>query len=156
METLPRCRKGLRSFLKDLLNKQIPPSIDCESVIIDWELPLNLSSAISNILIAQSSSKENRIIALRTAKSHLEKHRYELSHNPHNEKCESSSMIDHPDHYAKGRKYEPIEVIEDWNLGFHTGNALKYISRIGRKDDAILDIDKSIWYLDREILNCSK
>lgn len=27
-------------------------------------------------------------------------------------------MVNHPAHYAEGRKYEPIAVIEDWNLNF--------------------------------------
>lgn len=68
--------------------------------------------------------------------------------------------IDHPAHYAQGRKYEPIDVIEDWELGFSLGNAVKYISRAGRKQDyaeqdqlikTIEDLKKSAWYLNREI-----
>lgn len=59
--------------------------------------------------------------------------------------------IDHPDHYAKGRKFEPIDVIEDWELGFCLGNAIKYISRAGRKDDCLNDLLKAKWYLEREI-----
>ena len=47
--------------------------------------------------------------------------------------------------------FEPIDVIEDWNLGFNLGNAVKYISRAGRKDDVITDLEKARWYLDREI-----
>ena len=60
-------------------------------------------------------------------------------------------MVNHPDHYKGERKYEPIDVIEDWGLGFCDGNALKYISRLGRKDPnkTIEDIDKAIWYLNR-------
>lgn len=64
--------------------------------------------------------------------------------------------IDHPDHYAEGRKYEPIEVIEDWQLGFCLGNALKYISRAGRKTDDIEDLKKAIWYIDRHISSLLK
>lgn len=60
-------------------------------------------------------------------------------------------MINHPDHYAKGRKFEPIDVIEDWELGFHLGNALKYISRAGRKENYLDDLKKAVWYLEREI-----
>lgn len=68
--------------------------------------------------------------------------------------------INHPAHYAQGRKYEPIDVIEDWELGFSLGNAIKYISRAGRKQDyaeqdqlikTIEDLKKSAWYLNREI-----
>lgn len=59
--------------------------------------------------------------------------------------------INHPKHYCEGRKYEPIEVIEDWGLGMHAGNAVKYISRAGRKGDAIEDLEKARWYVDRYI-----
>lgn len=59
--------------------------------------------------------------------------------------------VDHPDHYVKGRQYEAIDVIEDWELGFHLGNALKYISRAGRKGDYLEDLKKAVWYLEREI-----
>ena len=57
----------------------------------------------------------------------------------------------HPSHYCEGRKYEPIDVIEDWNLGFLTGNALKYISRAGRKNDELEDLEKAVFYLNRRI-----
>ena len=59
--------------------------------------------------------------------------------------------VNHPSHYAEGRKYEPIDVIEDWELGFNLGNTVKYISRAGRKDDIVQDLEKAAWYLNREI-----
>lgn len=58
------------------------------------------------------------------------------------------SAVDHPPHYTKGG-IEAIDVIEAWGLGFHLGNALKYIARAGRKGDAREDIAKAIWYLSR-------
>tara|TARA_E500000305_G_scaffold38495_1_gene29522 strand:+ start:8441 stop:8695 length:255 start_codon:yes stop_codon:yes gene_type:complete len=57
--------------------------------------------------------------------------------------------VDGPDHYIRGRMYEPVKVIEDWGLNYHLGNALKYISRAGRKNDSDQDISKAIWYLGR-------
>lgn len=61
--------------------------------------------------------------------------------------------INHPSHYTEGRKYETIEVIEDWGLSYRLGNAVKYISRAGRKDPAktVEDLRKSLWYIEREI-----
>lgn len=59
--------------------------------------------------------------------------------------------ISHPAHYAEGRDFEPIDVINDWDLNFNLGNAVKYISRAGRKDLAIEDLEKARWYLDYEI-----
>lgn len=62
-----------------------------------------------------------------------------------------SDPINHPSHYTFG-KYEVIDVIEDWGLGFHLGCAVKYISRAGRKtDDARQDLQKARWYLEREL-----
>lgn len=61
------------------------------------------------------------------------------------------SAVDHPPHYSEGREIEPIEVIMDWKLGFCLGNAIKYIGRAGRKGDALEDLRKAVWYLEREI-----
>ena len=59
--------------------------------------------------------------------------------------------VNKPSHYAEGRKYETIDVIEDWELSYRLGNAVKYISRAGRKNDAVEDLKKAEWYLQREI-----
>ena len=58
--------------------------------------------------------------------------------------------INHPAHYNSG-KYEVIDVIEDWNLGFHLGNVVKYVARAGKKNDELEDLKKARWYLDRKI-----
>lgn len=62
------------------------------------------------------------------------------------------SAIDHPAHYGGDGIYEAIKVIEAWELGFHLGNTVKYISRAGKKDDAVQDLKKARWYLDRKIM----
>lgn len=56
--------------------------------------------------------------------------------------------INHPAHYTQGT-IEVIEVIEDWKLPYHLGNAVKYIGRAGHKDNEVEDIKKAIWYLER-------
>lgn len=61
------------------------------------------------------------------------------------------SNVEHPAHYAEGRQYEPIDVINDWGLNFNLGNTLKYISRAGRKGNIIEDLKKARYYLDYEI-----
>ena len=66
--------------------------------------------------------------------------------------CDSKSdIIERPAHYCAGRKYEPWDVIEDWNLDYFLGNALKYIARAGRKGDEIEDLKKAVAYLNRKI-----
>jgi len=63
-----------------------------------------------------------------------------------------SEKVDHPPHYTFGN-FEVIDVIEDWELGFHLGNTVKYIARAGRKNssDKLTDLEKARWYLDRKI-----
>ena len=46
---------------------------------------------------------------------------------------------------------EPIEVIEGWNLNFNLGNVLKYIGRYKFKGQAKSDLEKALWYLEREV-----
>ncbi len=61
-----------------------------------------------------------------------------------------SSNINHPSHYNSG-KFEVIDVIEDWKLGFNLGNALKYIGRAEHKGTKVDDLNKAIWYIQREL-----
>lgn len=63
-----------------------------------------------------------------------------------------SDPINNPEHY-KGRTLEVIQVIEDFDLGYRLGNAVKYILRAGKKGAAVPDLRKAIWYLEREIEN---
>lgn len=67
------------------------------------------------------------------------------------------SKVKHPQHYGgKDNPYEAIKVIEAWGVGFNLGNTLKYISRAGKKDNTIQDLEKALFYLDREIQNLKK
>ena len=71
--------------------------------------------------------------------------------NEHCLDCQcSSDSINHPDHY-QGNSIEVIDIIEDFDVGFHLGNALKYILRAGKKGDREEDLKKAIWYIEREI-----
>lgn len=60
--------------------------------------------------------------------------------------------INHPSYYNNG-KIEVIDFIEDKQLNFALGNAVKYICRAGKKDPAtaVEDLEKALWYLDREV-----
>lgn len=75
------------------------------------------------------------------------------------EKVELHNFVNHPSYYADS-KIEVIEYIEDKKLDFCLGNAVKYISRAGKKidngrnmiDKEIEDLQKAIWYINRRIL----
>ena len=66
--------------------------------------------------------------------------------------------VECPKHYTDS-KIEVIDYIEDKNLGFALGNAIKYISRAGKKQSAdktdkektIQDLEKARWYINRRI-----
>lgn len=66
----------------------------------------------------------------------------------------SERVINHPCHYISGGM-ETIDVIEAFGLDFHRGNAMKYITRAGKKDPdkEAEDVAKAVWYLLRWLLN---
>lgn len=55
-----------------------------------------------------------------------------------------------PKHYTAG-KYEVIDVIEDWGLNFRLANTIKYIARHMHKGKPLEDLEKALWYLQREV-----
>ena len=61
--------------------------------------------------------------------------------------------VNHPDHYTDGG-IETIDFIEAKKLPYHLGNAVKYISRSGKKgtDKTVEDLKKAVWYLQRYIM----
>ena len=60
--------------------------------------------------------------------------------------------VNHPAHYTTG-KIEVIDYIEDQKLPYYLGNAVKYISRAGKKDKdkTVEDLKKAVWYIQRYI-----
>lgn len=71
-----------------------------------------------------------------------------MADNPHD-------PVNRPKHYTGHKSgVECIQIAEHFN--FCLGNALKYIWRAGEKGEALEDLKKARWYLDREIANRSK
>ena len=65
--------------------------------------------------------------------------------------------INHPEHYGgEEDPYEAIKIIEAHNLNFGLGNVVKYVLRAGKKGDALQDLEKAKWYLEREINNLKR
>ncbi len=62
-------------------------------------------------------------------------------------------QVDHPAHYGGDTVYEVIKVCEAWGLvkDAYLFNAVKYIARSDKKEDALADLKKARWYLDRKI-----
>ena len=68
------------------------------------------------------------------------------------EEKEMDDNVNHPAHYTDGM-IEVIDYIEDKGFPYHLGNAIKYISRAGKKDPekTIEDLQKAVWYIERYI-----
>ena len=58
--------------------------------------------------------------------------------------------VNHPKHYTTHPSgVECITVTE--HMGFCLGNAMKYIWRADEKGNAVEDLEKAKWYIEREI-----
>ena len=63
--------------------------------------------------------------------------------------------VDHPSHYtAHPSGVECIDITE--HMRFNTGNAVKYIWRADLKGNAIQDLKKAAFYINREIERLEK
>lgn len=67
-------------------------------------------------------------------------------------KDKGNDPVNHPSHYTYS-SIEPIDAIEAWQLPYHLGNVVKYVSRAGHKDKSktLEDLRKASWYLSRYI-----
>lgn len=60
--------------------------------------------------------------------------------------------VNHPAHYGgKDNPHETIKCIEAWGLNYALGNAVKYISRAGKKGSSAEDLLKAIWYVMHDV-----
>jgi hypothetical protein len=67
----------------------------------------------------------------------------------------AADPVNSPTHYTSHPSgIECIQITE--HMGFNLGNALKYIWRCDLKQDAIEDLHKAVWYIQREIMKRMK
>jgi len=59
-------------------------------------------------------------------------------------------MVNHPPHYKTGG-IETIDFIEAKGLNYRLGNVVKYVTRADHKGDRMENLQKALWYLQREI-----
>ena len=76
-----------------------------------------------------------------------------IEQTPDGKWIQSNDPVNHPSHYTDG-SIEVIDFIEDKQLPFHLGNAVKYICRAGKKDPSkeVEDLRKAVWYINRYIM----
>lgn len=58
--------------------------------------------------------------------------------------------VNKPNHYNVG-DIEVIDFIDSWGLNFNLGNVIKYVVRSDYKGNKIEDLQKAIYYIEREI-----
>lgn len=74
---------------------------------------------------------------------HYDRHTIDISKN-------NGDPVEHPPHYMSHPSgVECIQVAEF--MSFNLGSCLKYLWRCDLKNNAIQDLEKARWYLDREI-----
>jgi len=62
----------------------------------------------------------------------------------------AADPVNHPPHYKTGG-IETIDFIEAKGLNYRLGNVIKYITRSEHKGNRKEDLQKALWYLQREI-----
>ena len=62
----------------------------------------------------------------------------------------ANDPVNHPAHYKTGG-IETIDFIEAKKLNYNLGNVVKYITRADHKGNRKQDLEKALWYLNREI-----
>lgn len=82
---------------------------------------------------------------------------YDVKYVPYHIECkkkntQTSDPVNNPSHYTDG-KIEVIDYICDKfdSKSFCLGNAIKYISRAGKKNNEVEDLRKAIWYINHYI-----
>lgn len=65
--------------------------------------------------------------------------------------CPTTDKVNHPAHYQTASGLECIDVIEALGdgLAYCRGNAIKYLWRLGKKGEALEDVRKAQWYVNR-------
>ena len=138
---------------RDRLN-QYCGSVSCDKCVLNisgkWSNPLTAFEACPSF---DKSPEHELDIALSLIGEPVPEEVEKDSADPVSEEStEAPDPVNHPSHYTDG-KIEVIDYIEDKKLGFCLGNAVKYISRAGKKDPTkeIEDLNKAAWYIERRI-----
>lgn len=142
----------------DILKKQLENSIEN----IDYRISMlsdeivNLTNKIDilekkNNPLSESFEGHLNNVSFKVPEITIDGKTFDISVDDFDDEDESENdNVNHPSHYTDG-KYEVIQFIEDYHLPYHIGNAVKYISRAGKKDEDkyIEDLKKAEWYIFR-------
>lgn len=109
------------------------------SAVSGWEIPQEITERF-DVAWRNALELKNMVAASRALGRHA---------GEENEGIQMSN-INHPQHYNQGY-IECIDIIEMLGLNFALGSALKYLWRADVKGAPIEDLEKAVWYIQREI-----
>lgn len=90
-------------------------------------------------------------VGMADVSEHVERIKKSLDNLDASKIAPAFDSVSRPAHYTEGRKHEPKDVIRDWGLNHNLGEAVKYLSRAGRKNDIIEDLEKAITCIGFEV-----
>ena len=119
-----------------------------DKALKDGRLPLTKSSIREEVM---PKTIADRIKLLSTVKAYEEKLKeYTKPLTKSSIKREAVDKVNHPPHYKVGG-IETIDFIEAKKLNYNLGNVIKYITRADHKGSRNEDLQKALWYLNREL-----
>jgi hypothetical protein len=112
------------------------------------EVADKLGTSVSYVYMVRKEMKDPEI------ESNKERPRIRMQSSPSTNtvKPYATDMINSPPHYTAGG-IETIDFIEAKKLGYNLGNVVKYITRSDLKGNRLENLEKALWYLNREIKN---
>ena len=69
------------------------------------------------------------------------------------ERAMTTEAVNHPAHYGGDVPHETYKCLRAWGLESDAliWNAVKYLSRAGKKGSKIEDLEKAVWYINNRI-----
>lgn len=136
-------------------NQKVDMQFDCPAILYDvLDKMCSISDLIEPNDIPHQNNEAEEQKSETTARSNQKVNKATLC-NDDSKQDSTSDAVNHPAHYTYGT-IETIDYIEDKGFTYNLGNAIKYISRAGHKLDAIEDLKKAVWYVEREIQRLQK
>ena len=71
---------------------------------------------------------------------------------------QAKEVVNHPVHYGGDVPHETYKCLRAWGLESDAliWNAVKYLSRAGKKGSKVEDLEKAVWYIDNRIEQLKK
>lgn len=137
-------RNQILELCKKVINGEVPYencyNVDCPDCPFKDE---NIDCEINSTEVCEIA--QNYIKEPEKAVNTVEK----IEENNMDETYEFDEAVN-PKHY-QDKELQPIKVIHAWQLNFNLGSVIKYIGRLGEKDDPIQELEKCLWYIKDEI-----